>query len=155
MVHHELEEILTTRGIKPTANRLLVLRTLHGTDRAMSLSELEARLGTVDKSSIFRALTLFLEHHLVHSIDDGEGTTKYGVCANDCHCNDEGHEGFADLHLHFTCERCHRTYCFRGLPVPQVTVPEGFGVHTANYMRIGLCPDCHGKRSRARRGKEG
>lgn len=146
MNHEELEHLLTERGVRTTANRLLILRTLRASGCAMSLSELEARLGTVDKSSIFRTLSLFLKHHLVHSIDDGEGTTKYGVCADNCRCNDEEHEGFDDLHLHFTCERCRRTYCFQGLPIPEVTVPEGFRVRTANYLLMGLCPDCRHRR---------
>jgi len=138
----QIEEKLASCGIKPTPVRLLVLREMHALPCAVSLSDLEARLGTVDKSSIFRTLQLFLKHHLVHGIDDGRGITKYGVCTEGCRCNDEEHEGFEDLHLHFTCERCHRTFCFSGLPVPQVATPSGFHVHTANYMLIGLCPEC-------------
>lgn len=136
------EELLRRHGIRPTAVRLIVLREMQRADSALSLTDLEARLGTVDKSSIFRTLQIFTEHHLAHSIDDGRGIAKYGLCPDGCHCNDEAHEGLADLHLHFTCEHCHKTFCFHGIPLPSVAVPTGFHVHTANYMLIGLCPDC-------------
>ena len=68
---------LVLRDIRPTAIRVLVLRTLLEMKQAMSVSDLEAQLDTVDKSTIFRTLTLFLSHHLIHGVDDGSGTLKY------------------------------------------------------------------------------
>lgn len=135
-------ERLEERGIKPTANRLLVLRTLEEEDCALSLTDIEAHIGTMDKSSVFRALTLFLEHHLVHGVDDGTGMMKYALCEPSCHCGEPSHTGLSDLHTHFRCERCGRTFCLRGLPVPQVQLPEGFVLNSGNYVLIGLCPKC-------------
>lgn len=140
MAASDIELELLAHDVRPTAVRELVLRALKASPYALSLSELEGRLGTVDKSSISRTLNLFLDHHVVHSIDDGEGIVKYATCAEHCHCHDA--DGFADLHLHFTCTRCHRTYCLRGLPLPPVTVPHGFSVQTAEYMLKGLCDAC-------------
>lgn len=134
--------LLEQRGIKPTAVRLLVLCALQQSDCALSLSDLESRLVTVDKSSIFRTLTLFLAHHLVHGVDDGTGMLKYALCQPSCHCGEEDHEGLSDLHTHFHCERCCRTFCLRGLPVPKVPLPEGFTLTSANYVLVGLCPEC-------------
>lgn len=134
--------LLEQRGIKPTAVRLLVLAALERADCALSLTELEARMGTVDKSSIFRSLTLFLAHHLVHVVEDGTGMQKYALCSPDCHCGEEHHAGLSDLHTHFRCERCHRTFCLRGLPVPSVPLPEGFTLTSANYVLVGICPEC-------------
>ena len=67
------ENYLSAHGVKPTANRILVWKELVAQQRPVSLTELEERLETLDKSSVFRALTLFLEHHLVHAFEDGEG----------------------------------------------------------------------------------
>ena len=44
---------LVLRDIRPTAIRVLVLRTLLEMKQAMSVSDLEAQLDTVDKSTIF------------------------------------------------------------------------------------------------------
>ena len=59
---------LVLRDIRPTAIRVLVLRTLLEMKQAMSVSDLEAQLDTVDKSTIFRTLTLFLSHHLIRYV---------------------------------------------------------------------------------------
>lgn len=126
---------------------MLVYEELKKSRYALSLTDLEAHLGTVDKSSIFRTLSLFLKHHLVHCVEDGSGMLKYALCPPECHCGeDEYREELDDLHTHFHCERCGHTFCLRGLPVPRVTLPEGFVLNTANYVLAGLCPDCAHKR---------
>ena len=56
------EEKLLSHQVRPTANRELVLRLIAESDRAVSLSDLEVILDTVDKSSIFRTLELFVKH---------------------------------------------------------------------------------------------
>ena len=108
-----MEEIylhkLSLRDIKPTAMRLLILRTMMEMKRAVSVTDLEDKLDTVDKSTIFRTLTLFLSHHLIHGVDDGSGSLKYAVCEDCCMCTVE------DQHMHFYCEQCHKTYCIRSV----------------------------------------
>jgi Fur family ferric uptake transcriptional regulator len=61
--------LLQKHAIKPTANRIVLVKALSDIDRPMSLSELEDIILTIDKSNIFRALGIFKEHHLVHVID--------------------------------------------------------------------------------------
>lgn len=139
MHSEELEARMTSRGVKPTAVRLLVFAELRRASRPLSMSELEDRLQTVDKSTIFRALTLFLEHHLIHSIEDGSGAVKYEMCCGEWDCSVQ------DMHVHFFCEGCHRTFCFRELPIPEVELPEGFRMHGANFVIKGLCPHCASK----------
>ncbi len=127
---------LSLRNVKPTALRLLILRTMMEMNRAVSQPDLEERLQTVDKSTIFRTISLFLDHLLVHAIDDGTGTLKYAVCSDDCTCS------VNDQHVHFYCEGCHRAFCFRSQTVPVVRAPEGFVLHGVNYVLKGLCPAC-------------
>ena len=67
-------EMLARRDIQPTAIRLLVLDVLMRAKQSLSLTDLDNALDTVDKSTIYRTLTLFLGHHLIHSIDDGTGS---------------------------------------------------------------------------------
>lgn len=141
-----LEEQLLEKDIKPTPVRLLVLRALKEACCALSVSTLEAQLGTIDKSTIFRTLTLFQAEHLIHSVSDGSGQTKYALCPENCHCGEKGTDSLEGLHTHFACERCHRTFCLHGLPIPEVSLPEGFVLHNANYVLIGLCPECASKK---------
>lgn len=134
-----IEEHLEHHGVKPTAMRLLVMRELMHALRPLSLRELEDRMPTAERSTIFRTLTLLLDHHLVHSIEDGSGALRYEACESDDHHTHD------DQHTHFYCEQCHRTFCFRETKIPQVTLPDGFQMSSINYMLKGLCPDCAAK----------
>lgn len=128
--------LLEAHDIKPTANRLIVLRTLDGAGRPMSLTELENKIQTIDKSGIFRTLSLFREQHLVHVIEDGGDGVRYELC----HSHDDDIDD--DLHVHFYCEQCQQTYCLDHIPVPGIDLPEGFIMSSVNYMVKGICPHC-------------
>ena len=136
MYNEHYEAMMQAHGVKPTANRLLVARALGGAGRPMSLSELESQMLSMDKSSIFRALALFREHHLVHVIEDGGEGVRYELCHSH---HDERDD---DMHAHFYCERCHRTFCLDYAPVPAIALPSGFEMRTVNYMVKGICGEC-------------
>ena len=131
-----LEQLLGQHGVKVTANRLLIARALQEAERPLSLMELEARLDTIDKSNVFRALTAFREAHLVHALEDAGEGVRYELCHSRNHSQDE------DLHVHLYCTRCHKTYCLEETPVPPVVVPEGYRPESASYLLKGICPDC-------------
>lgn len=128
--------LLEQHGVKPTANRIVVVKALAAAGRPMSLTELEYNILTIDKSGIFRALTLFRDHHLVHVIEDGGDGVRYELCHS--HATDVDD----DLHVHFYCERCRRTFCLEQVAVPAVPLPPGFTMTSVNYMVKGICPDC-------------
>lgn len=131
-----LTQLMERHGVKPTANRILIARALRDAGRPMSMTELETRLETIDKSNIFRALQAFREGHLVHVLDDTGDGVRYELCHS--HHDDEDD----DLHVHFYCEKCHRTFCLEDIPVPPVAVPDGYRSRSVNYLVKGLCPDC-------------
>ena len=60
--------LLQNAGIKPTAARELILRTLSESHRPLSMAEISDALETVDISVISRSLALFREHQLIHVI---------------------------------------------------------------------------------------
>lgn len=137
MNSEDCEALLVAHDIKPTANRIVVAKTLAAAERPMSLSELEYKILSIDKSGVFRALTLFREHHLVHVIEDGGDGVRYELChSHDSHAEDD------DQHVHFYCERCHRTFCLHDTPIPAVQLPHGYHLASINYMAKGLCPEC-------------
>lgn len=131
--------ILEERGVKPTPNRILVLSTLLEADHPMSLLDIDTYIETMDKSSIFRVLTLFHSNHIVHAIEDGSNSLKYEVCRGHGHCSTD------DLHVHFYCETCHSTYCFPQTHIPRVEMPAGFVADSINYMIKGTCDKCSKK----------
>ena len=106
--------LLEEHDIKPTANRITVVEALDTSILPQSLAELERRIQTIDKSNIFRALTLFHERRIVHTIEGGNDGTRYELC------HSHSHE-----------------------QVPQLCLPQGFKMHSVNYMIKGICPHCH------------
>lgn len=132
----EILELLNGAGLRPSPVRILVARAIAAAGCPVSSLELERTLETVDRSSITRTLVLFSAKGLVHSVDDGSGSVKYELCH---HC---GQEHDADLHPHFHCLACGRTFCLDSEAIPPVAVPEGFEVSSANYVVKGLCPSC-------------
>lgn len=132
----KVESILEKKGVKPTPNRLLVLKGLLDAGRPVSLSELEIILDSVDRSSIFRVLSLFAAHHVVHEMEDGSGMMKYEVCSGVDGCS------LDDMHVHFHCEVCGTTYCLKDMRIPDVELPDGFSMESVNFMIKGICPAC-------------
>lgn len=136
-------EMLEHHGVKPTSNRLLIAHSLSRKHHPVTMKELEDELLTLDKSSIFRVLSLFREHRLVHVVDGGDGAVRYELCQSRHEDEDE------DEHVHFYCERCHRTICLHDVPVPQIQVPEGMEVRSTGVLVRGVCEDCLRRQSAA------
>ena len=130
---------LESKGIRPTANRILVMKTLMGEQNPQSLSNLERKMVSMDKSSIFRTLTLFLEHDGVHAFEDGRGVLCYELCEEKGAC--DHHDG----HIHFYCESCQRSFCMEDIHIPSFELPEGFYPHSISFVIKGECPDCRKK----------
>lgn len=131
-----LEKRLEDRGIRPTAIRILILKEMLAIPQAFSLMDLEERCDTIDKSTIFRTLTLFHNKMMIHSIDDGSGSMKYSLCAANCTCS-----GSAS-HVHFSCHICNKTYCLTNIAIPKLNLPAGFEYEDANFVLKGICKNC-------------
>lgn len=134
------EDELKAKGIAPTVIRSLVYGMVSKYKVAFSINELEDMLVTVDRSSIFRALSVFVEHGLLHVIDDGNGHRKY------CFCGDgESKTCHECRHIHFTCRKCGHTYCLEMNEPPALNLPSRFKVEQMQFLAMGVCPDCNEK----------
>lgn len=132
----EIDKILLSKGVKPTSNRILVVRELLRASHPISLADLELALDTLDKSSIFRVLELLAGKDVIHSIEDGSRSVKYEIC------HSESHHSITDQHVHFYCEICKETFCMEDIAIPSIAVPSGFEVRSVNFMLKGICQEC-------------
>ncbi|NDV46827.1 transcriptional repressor [Paludibacter sp. 221] len=132
----DYEQLLEARGIKPTSVRILILKAMLSYPQAFSLADMETALDTVDKSTLSRTIHLFHDKHLIHSIDDGSGSIKYSVCNPHCTCE------LNDLHVHFYCNRCKKTFCLESISIPRVQLPPNFLLNSVNFVMKGLCDQC-------------
>ena len=131
-----LEDRLENRNIKPTAMRMIVLKHMVESGVAVSLGDLEKKIERADKATLYRTLKTFEEKKLIHSIDDGSGSVKYGLCEEGCECHPR------DQHIHFHCMNCEETFCLIQSKIPKTKIPYGFKASTASMIYKGLCANC-------------
>ena len=135
--NNDIERRIEEHGVRPSPVRVLVLRALESAGSPMTVQEIETVLQTVDRSSITRAMAVFQDAGLVHSISDGTAAVKYEICR-------ASHErDHSDEHVHFHCELCGRTICMPDISVPKVQLPEGFVSKKSNFVITGICADCN------------
>ena len=134
----ELIKILESKGIRPTAMRLLVLNRFADSEVALSIGELEKDFQNSERSTLFRTIKTFGEKGIVHKIEDGTGIMKYFLCQENCEC-----EIGSDLHLHFHCNSCDETVCLTEQKIPHITLPAGFEATDANLVITGICSKCN------------
>lgn len=133
----DYEKKLQDAGIRVTSVRLLVYKTVYEQmNNAFSIQDVMHHLPHADSSSVFRALTLFANHRLLYSIDDGSGMQKYCVCR----CGQ-----FKCCHVHFSCIECHETICLKDMHIPTVAMPDGYMVKESEFVIKGVCPKCQAK----------
>lgn len=129
------EHILIESGIRPTAIRMMVLKEIIAYDHTFTLADMEHHMVTLDRSTLFRTLMLFVEHKLLHEVDNGSGSKLF--CR--CECNHKQHHM---PHIHFTCTACNETYCIKDIDMACIPHPEGYEVKEINLVMKGLCPKC-------------
>jgi len=138
MQNATLERTLTAKRISPTAMRLRVLEYLVSREAAVSLADVEKGLAHTDRITVYRTLKTFEEHHLIHSIEDGTGATKYALCADDCRPGTHHH----DLHIHFYCRQCEETTCLPRTAIPALQLPGGYTAEEMSLTVKGICHKC-------------
>nr|WP_321453099.1 Fur family transcriptional regulator [uncultured Carboxylicivirga sp.] len=133
---NDIDKKLKQKNIKPTAMRELVLQVLTDQKTAISLPQLENKFDKADKATLYRTLKTFEENKLIHSIDDGTGSVKYALCHETCECHPE------DLHVHFLCTKCEKTYCLNEISIPKINLPVDFMLESVNMVVKGICSNC-------------
>lgn len=137
MGNTEIENIMEEYGIRPTANRILVVKELIKASHPISLADLELALDPMDKSSIFRVIDLLAKKDLIHVIEDGSRSLKYEMCTG------HGHHDVSDQHAHFFCEKCGSVFCLDDIPLPPIELPSSYKLNSVNFMLKGICPNCN------------
>ncbi len=122
------EALLQSHGIRLTAIRLMILKCIRQIDGAFSFENIYDLLDTVDRSTIFRTLSVFEKSGLIHKFEDGLGHSKYCLLV----CN----------HAHVSCKKCGKTFCLPVQTYPQLALPENFEVEDINYVITGVCRRC-------------
>lgn len=131
-------ELLQNVDLRVTKSRRDVLGILvESGDQAISSSDIEHTLDTIDRITLYRILKTFEESGLIHSVADGTGKTKYALCSHEC-SGGEHH----DDHLHFYCRICETTTCLEKVQLPPVKLPAEYLIEEKRFVVAGVCKAC-------------
>lgn len=126
--------LLQKHCLKKTKLRLALLNCFIKAKHAQSYAAIKKSLGVeIDKSTLYRNLSVFEQAGIIHRINDQSGVAKYAF--GKAH----GHDG---NHAHFVCENCQMVYCMEDAMTTQISVPKGFKKKAVQTIVKGICSDC-------------
>lgn len=132
-------ELLRSRGVPITAQRLAVLRAVsdrsHCTADAIA-EEVRARIGTISRQAVYDSLGMLARKGLIRRIQPAGSPALY-------------EDRVGDNHHHVICRTCGMTAdvdCAVG-EAPCLTAADGSGfrIDEAEVIYWGTCPDCLAK----------
>jgi len=130
------KEIFADHKLRNTPIRQEILTIFQNAKKAISHQDIEDSLaGTSDRVTIYRTLQKFIDHGLVHQIEDGN-QTFYALCVN---CE---HHDHTDDHVHFKCVDCNTIVCVHTSNKVQFAIPSNYKIHQMKILLEGSCGKC-------------
>lgn len=127
---------LKEKNIRSTPFREVVLTIFDDADYALSLQNIEDKLGEHDRITLYRTLKTFKEKGVIHEIALPDEPIKYALCEHSC--NDNHHE---HNHIHFKCNECREVFCKDIKELPQIKIPN-FNITELEISAKGVCENC-------------
>ncbi|MFW5719440.1 MAG: Fur family transcriptional regulator [Candidatus Dojkabacteria bacterium] len=118
------------KNLRHSKKRDLILEVFQNGD-LLDANEVCAKVPQVDRATIYRNLTLFVEQGVLREVNIKKGITHYEL----------NHEG--DIHQHFVCDDCDKV-----IPVDvdpnliKSLVPEGVELKDFELNLKGKCGEC-------------
>ena len=137
----DVSGLLKAADIRPTEHRIKLLDYLLEMERPLSHAEIDAKFPDMDRVTIYRTLSLFVERGLAHQVQGPDGVWRF--CAHSA----EGGSCPGD-HPHFLCRSCGRMFCLPDERMPKVSVPDGYAVAGKQFVVYGTCGECLRKNGR-------
>jgi Fur family transcriptional regulator, ferric uptake regulator len=126
--------LLADRGLKKTRQRLSILNLLLSSTTPLSHQEISKKIPWLDKVTVYRVLSSFLEKNIAHRIETQDHTWHFAVCP----CGHTAH-----CHPHFSCRKCGRVECLSDMKLPVWGKPKnGYRIENQEIYLHGLCVQC-------------
>jgi len=130
-------DLLREAGLRPTAQRLAVLRELEREPNGASAQELHVKLRRrglgIGLATVYRTLQALTERGTIDSLQHRNGEASYRLC---------GHAH----HHHLTCISCQRVVELEGCSLEEwltrVSREQGFALTSHQVELTGLCSAC-------------
>jgi Fur family peroxide stress response transcriptional regulator len=127
------EEILKKHGIRPTFQRLTILKLIYERKEHPSADEIYELLKNttpaISRATVFNTVNLLSEKGVIEEIIT-PGAIRYDYFYNE--------------HHHFYCEKCGKVFDIEeNLPdIPKIEYIEGHKITKIQYLLTGICKDC-------------
>ncbi len=131
----DLNKILRSAKLKATKPRLDVLSIINKAEAAVSHSEIQAKLESFDRVTLYRTLNTLIEKGIIHKAHVESTEVFYAMCTTSC--TEEGHK---HEHIHFVCDKCEEVTCIDSEPI-SIKLPN----HIISEVRVqatGICDKC-------------
>lgn len=133
-MERDLEKLLAGQGLRVTLPRKAVFRVLQSADRPLSHAEIASALTTIDKTSVYRTIELFLKWGVVIGVAHG-WKQRYELA-----------DPFRPHHHHLHCVKCDSITQIQSGKLEEL-INE---IADANQFRVtghvfevaGVCQDC-------------
>ena len=129
-------DLLREHGLHVTAQRLAVLRAVHGHAHATADTLAEAvrgEIGTISRQAVYDVLGALVDKGLVRRIEPSRSPARYEARV-------------ADNHHHLICRGCGAIVdvdCAVGVaPCLHAADDHGYEIDEAEVVYWGRCPDC-------------
>ncbi|MBK8135567.1 MAG: transcriptional repressor [Chloroflexi bacterium] len=131
------EDILRTAGHRVTRQRILILDAVCEGNSHSTLGEIFARVRvkdySIDRSTLYRTLKLYVDLGLVLSAEPGDGETYYEIAG-------------PHRHHHLICRRCRKEQEIEHnvvkLMFDQLTEVYAFSADSDHLVIMGMCQAC-------------
>lgn len=125
---------LNEAGFRSGSARRQVIELLDGESCALTALEIDRRLPSVGRATVYRTLEQLEQLHLVHRVDVGTEGIAFER-------NDPGRH-----HHHIVCERCGKLLPFSDPALERAIEGVGkraeFEITAHDVLLRGRCPDC-------------
>jgi len=130
---------LRRRSRRITAPRKAILQTLRKNPHPLTNRQILAALprGKCDLATIYRAMHLLVELHIVDRFDFGDGIARFELVSK---------TGKGAHHHHLVCTQCEEVIelqeCFSHYLEKRIAAKNGFKGVTHKLEFFGICPAC-------------
>ena len=137
MLQIQIEKILKNKNLAITKNRKKVLKVFISIAKPLSLKTLKSSARNIDRVTLFRILSVFVEHQIIHEINLDATNKLYALCDPKC----QSHKSHVHHHIHFQCTSCLDVICLDVDDYPKLSVPN-YIINNLDVNATGICAQC-------------
>ncbi|MAJ90124.1 MAG: hypothetical protein CMD08_02505 [Flavobacteriales bacterium] len=141
MLHLESKYLLKKIPLTVTKNRLKILSYFLKKKKPISLKNINKKFKDFDRVTLFRILSVFEKHKLIHSIILENGKKLFALCKNECRESNHHDCKNSSNHVHFVCNECDDVSCLDIDVFPKIQ-SSNYIFSEININVSGICSKC-------------